>query len=63
MAGGRAVFLPRGCSSSKLAFSRAPKRSRGKLPTRAAYSASAAALRAMAPASAVRMSRPWEQEG
>ena len=63
MAAGLGVFLLEGRASSRLAFSRAPSRSRGKLAVRAASSASAAALRAMALASAVRISTPWEQEG
>ena len=63
LAGGLAVFLLEGWASSRLAFSRAPSRSRGKLAERAASSASAAALRAVALTWAVRMSTPWEQEG
>ena len=63
LAAGLGVFLLEGRASSRLAFSRAPSRSRGKLAVRAASSASAAALRAMALASAVRISTPWEQEG
>ena len=44
LAAGLGVFLLEGRASSRLAFSRAPSRSRGKLATRAAYSASSVAL-------------------
>jgi hypothetical protein len=57
LVGGREVFLPGGCSSWRLACSRAPKGSREKLATRAVYSASEAALEADALASAARKSR------
>ena len=63
LAGGRAVFLAGDWSSCRLAYSRAPRGSRGKLAWRAPYSASASALKASALASGVRKSRPWGQEG
>ena len=53
--GGLAVILSQ--ASSRLVCSWAPSRLRGKLATRAAYSASSLALLAVALAS--RMSRPW----